>query len=112
MNPKRTIGHLACFLATLAAATVAFAAAAPAALTTPRPRPPGWNKHPPLPADPRLAARYLPGWNKHPPISHVRAAASGGLPGWQITLVAVTVLLAAGQLVLLARAARLLAAAA
>jgi hypothetical protein len=65
MNPVRAIDRLACILAGLA---VAFAAA-PAALATPRPRPPGWNKHPPLPA-------------------HAHALVTLGLPGWQITLIA------------------------
>ena len=44
----------------------------PTALASPLPRPPGWNKHPPLPA-----------------LTHTTA--TGGIPGWQITLIAVTV---------------------
>jgi hypothetical protein len=46
-------------------------------LRPPPPRPPGWNKHPPLPA-------------------HTHTAVTGGMAGWQITLiVAAAVLLAA-----------------
>src|SRR6516165_4872469 len=36
-------------------------AAAPAALATPRPRPPGWNKHPPVPVGTRPVLRFPPG---------------------------------------------------
>jgi hypothetical protein len=107
MNPIRAIRRLACILAGLA---VAFAAAAPAALATPRPRPPGWNKHPPQPAGTHRAVNYPPGWNKHPPLpAHAHALATGGMPGWQITLIAaaVTVLgTAAVVLLVRARAAR------
>jgi uncharacterized repeat protein (TIGR01451 family) len=60
----------------LASLTVAM----PAALAAPRPRPPGWNKHPPLPA-------------------HIHPLATGGIPGWQLTLMAVTVVLLAATLV-------------
>jgi hypothetical protein len=68
-------------LATLAGGLLLALAAVPAALASPLrpppPRPPGWNKHPPLPA-------------------HTHAAVTGGMPGWQITLiVAAAVLLAA-----------------
>jgi len=58
-------------------------AAMPAALAAPRPPPPGWNKHPPLPA------------HAHPP-------ATGVIPGWQLTLMAVTVVLLAVVLVTMA----------
>jgi hypothetical protein len=57
--------------------------AMPAALAAPRPRPSGWNKHPPLPAD------------AHPP-------ATGGIPGWQLTLMAVTIVLLAAVVVAIA----------
>ena len=88
MNPIRALGGLARILATLAAAALAFAAGVPAALAAPRPQPPGWNKHPPLPTRPQPALRFPPGWNKHPPLSaHPHALAAGGLPGWQITLI-------------------------
>ena len=50
MNPARIIGRLARILAVLGAAVLAVTAAAAAALATPRPKPPGWNKHPPPPA--------------------------------------------------------------
>jgi len=39
------------------------------ALVTPPPGPPGWNKHPPLPA-------------------HAHTLVAGGMPGWQIALIA------------------------
>ncbi len=76
MNPIRAIARLACILAGLAAA---FAAAAPAAWANPRPRGPGWNKHPPLPA-------------------HAHVAATGAMPGWQITLLVVLAVLLATAL--------------
>jgi hypothetical protein len=114
MNPVRAIGRLACILAGLA---VAFAAAVPAALaSTPPgrtwplswadpPLPPGWNKHPPLPAGPHPAVRYPPGWNKHPPLpAHVHGLVTGGMAGWQITLIAAAAVLAAAIVVVLARA--------
>jgi hypothetical protein len=63
----------------LASLTVAM----PAALATPRPRPRGWNKHPPLPA-------------------HVHPLAGGGIPGWQQILMAVTVVLFVAVLVAIA----------
>ena len=78
MNPIRAIRRAARVLAVLASL-----AAAPAALATPRPRPPGWNTHPPLPA--RI----------HPP-------ATGGIPGWQLTLMAVTVVLLVATVVAIA----------
>ena len=77
MNPIRAIRRPARMLAVLASAVLASLAAAPAAR---RPRPPGWNTHPPLPA--RI----------HPP-------ATGGIPGWQLTLMAVTVVLLVATLV-------------
>ena len=96
MNLDRTIRRLAHILATALAAVLA-CAAAPAALATPRPRPPGWNKHPPQPAGPHPALRYPPGWNKHPPVpSHTHLAGAAGMPGWQVTLlITAAVLLAA-----------------
>jgi hypothetical protein len=85
MNPIRTIRRLACLLAGLAVAS----AAAPAALaaTSPgRARPLAWAD-PPLP----------PGWNRHPPLpAHVHGLVTSAMPGWQITLImAAAVLLAA-----------------
>src|SRR5262249_14954629 len=82
MNPIPPIHRLACILAGLTAGLLALVTASPAAfarpgppsvtptaLATPRPLPPGWNKHPPLPA-------------------HVHALATSGMPGWQIALIA------------------------
>ena len=99
MNPIRPIRRLACILAGLTAGLLAQATASPAAfarpgppsvtptaLATPRPRPPGWNKHPPRPA-------------------HVHALATGGMPGWQITLIIAGIaVLAIAAVALLARA--------
>ena len=82
MNPARTIGRLARILAAAPAAALA-GAAAPARAATPRPRPPGWNKLPPLPA-------------------HVHPLAATAIPGWQLTLMAVTVVLLAATLVAIA----------
>ena len=52
-------------------------------LAAPQPRPPGWNKHPPLPA-------------------HLHPLATSGIPGWQLALMAVTVVLLAAGLVMIA----------
>ena len=106
MNPIRAIRRAASILTGLAASLLVLATAAPAAfarpgppsvtptaLATPRPLPPGWNKHPPLPA-------------------HAHAIATSGIPGWQIALLAAaTVLAAAVALLARARAARRRAAA-
>jgi hypothetical protein len=57
---------------------------------SPPPGPPGWNKHPPLPA-------------------HAHTLVTGGMPGWQITLIAVGAALLAAALAVTAyrmRAAR------
>jgi hypothetical protein len=58
-------------------------AAMPAALAAPRPRPPGWSKHPSLPA-------------------HAHLLATGGIPGWQQALMAITVVLLVATLVAIA----------
>jgi len=107
MHPIRPIHRLACILAGLTAGLLALATASPTAFArpgppsvtptvqvTPRPLPPGWNKHPPLPA-------------------HAHALATGGIPGWQITLIAAAAVLAAAAvpLVVRVRAARQRAAA-
>jgi hypothetical protein len=70
MNP---ICRLTAAVAGLAGALLAFAAVAPAALARPfPPRPPGWDKHPPL------------------PLGHVAGIhVVGGMPGWQIALIAI-----------------------
>jgi hypothetical protein len=86
MNPIRHLRRVAAALAGLAGALLAFAAAAPAAFASgqpPPPRPPGWNKHPPLP----------PG-HLHQPVHQAPVPAPahtvviGGMPGWQIALIA------------------------
>jgi hypothetical protein len=61
---------------------LASAMAAPAALATSPPLPPGWNKHPPLPA-------------------HTHTVITGGMPGWQITLIAAGAALAAATVAVL-----------
>jgi len=109
MNPVRAIAHAARVLAGLAAAglaaaVLAFAAAVPAALASTSPG----QARLPLWADPPLP----PGWNKHPPLpAHVHALATGGMPGWQIALIAAAAVLAAAVVGLLARATRRRAAA-
>jgi hypothetical protein len=88
MNPIRHIRHVAGVLAGLAGALLAFAAAAPAAFASgPRPLPPGWNKHPPLPA-------------------HFHTVVMGGMPGWQITLIAAGAALLTATAAVLADRAR------
>ena len=79
MNRIRHIRRLAAALTGLAGAPLALAAAALPALAQPfPPRPPGWDKHPPL---------------------------APGMPGWQIALIAAgAALLAATVAVLLTRA--------
>jgi hypothetical protein len=87
MNPIRTIRRLAYTLAGLAATTLAFAGAAPAALA--RPAPPG----------PDLVG-IVPD-----PAPAIRTVVIGGMPGWQITLIAAgAAALAAVLALLLARA--------
>jgi hypothetical protein len=71
MTRIRPTRRLAAALAGLAGGLLAFAGAAPAALArSAPPRPPGWNKHPPLPVQ-------------------VRTVMTGGMPGWQIVLIAI-----------------------
>ena len=76
MNSSRAIRRLAGILAGQATLVLASLTTAPAALAAPRPRPPGWDKHPPRP-DP----------------ARVHAVLAHGIPGWQLTLMAVTVVL-------------------
>ena len=91
MHRIRLTRRLTLILAGLASALLAFSAAAPAAFASrPPPRPPGWNKHPSLPA-------------------HTHTLVTGGMPGWQITLIAAGAALLAAVLAVLidrARAAR------
>jgi hypothetical protein len=71
MNPIR---RLTAAVAGLAGALLAVAAVAPAALADPfPPRPPGWDKHPPLP----------------PSGAGIHVVVVGGMPGWQIALIAI-----------------------
>ena len=86
MNPIR---RLTAAVAGLAGALLA-SAVTPAALARPfPPRPPGWDKHPPLP----------------PPAAGIHIVVVGGMPGWQIALIAIgAALLAATAAVLADRA--------
>ena len=81
MNPIRAIRRLTGILAGQATVVLASFTTAPAALAAPRPRPPGWDKHPP------------------PDPARVHAVLAHGIPGWQLTLMAVTVVLLAATLV-------------
>ena len=108
MNPIRYLRRLAAAVAGLACAWLGLAVAAPAAfaassvpppsggsarITLP-PEPPGWNKHPPLPAG------HLTG-----PVYQVHTVVVSGMPGWQIALIAIgAALFAATAAVLLDRA--------
>jgi hypothetical protein len=96
MNRIRPVRRLAAALAALAGALLAFTAAAPAALAQPfPPRPPGWDKHPPLP----------PSHWDGPVTIPVHTVIIGGMPGWQIALIALgAALLAATAAVLVDRA--------
>lgn len=86
MTRTRQTRRLAAALAGLAGALLALAGAAPAALASPwPPRPPGWNKHPPLPVQ-------------------VRTVVVGGMPGWQIALIAIGAALLAAAAVAAYRA--------
>ena len=90
MKPARVIGRLVRILAALATAALAATAATAAALATPRPQPPGWNKHPPQPASSQPAINSPPGWTKHPPLpGHIHTVVTAGLSGWQIILIAI-----------------------
>jgi hypothetical protein len=74
MNRIRRICHSLAGLSRRAGVLLA-SAAAPAVLWAdpPRPRPPGWNKHPPLPA-------------------HTHLTGTTGMPSWQIILVVAALL--------------------
>ena len=95
MNRFRAIGRLAVLVAGLAGALPALCAGCMSVAVArvplvgdshrhpgPVSRPPGWNKHPPLP-DP----------------AHAHAVLAGTIPGWQLTLMMVTVVLLAATLV-------------
>lgn len=100
-----TIRRLTAAVAELAGALLAFAAVAPAALAQSfPPRPPGWDKHPPLPPEQVTGPVLGPNRAGYPPISKVRTIVIGGMPGLQIALIAIgAALLAATVAVLLDR---------
>ena len=84
MNLIHAIRRPAGILLWLASVVLAsLTAAMPAALAAPRPRPSGWNKHPPLPA-------------------HAHPLATVAIPGWQQALMAVTIVLLAAVVVAIA----------
>jgi len=87
MNRFHIIGRLAVILAGLAGAALAFGAgAAPAALARVM-VPSGGDPHgrPGLPGPPAEP----PGWNKHPPLpAHAHAVVAGGMAYWQVALIA------------------------
>jgi hypothetical protein len=108
MKPVRHLRRLAAALTGLACAWLGIAVAARAAFAAARVpppvagppsvtllhHPPGWNKHPPLPAG------HLTG-----PAYQVRTVVMSGMPGWQIALIAVgAALFAATAAVLVDRA--------
>ena len=100
MNPIR---RLAAALAGLGGALLAFAAVAPAALARPfPPRPPGWDKHPPLPLGHVAGPVLGPNRAGYPPTSYVRTVVIGGMPGWQIALIAAAVALFTATVAVLA----------
>ena len=103
MNPIR---RLTAALGGLAGALLAFAAAAPAAFARPfPPRPPGWDKHPPLPLGHVAGPVLGPNRAGYPSVSRVHTVVVGGMPGWQIALIAIgAALLAATAAVLAYRA--------
>jgi hypothetical protein len=102
MNRIRHVRRLSAALAGLAGALLAVAAP-PAALARPGPPRPWQLQHQPVHSLP-------PGWNKHPPLpAHIQTAATGGMPGWQITLIAAAAVVLAAVLAVMAyriRAAR------
>jgi len=99
MNRLRAIGRLAVLVAGLAGALPAFCSGCVSVVVA-RVPPLGGGPHrrPSLPPRP-------PGWNKHPPLpdpARVHAALAGTIPGWQVLLMAVTVVLLAATLVAIA----------
>jgi hypothetical protein len=61
-----------------------------------RPDPPWWLRHWPQPARGASRPHLPPGWNKHPPLpAPAHPATGGGPPGWQIALAVAAVMLLA-----------------
>ncbi len=93
MNPIRTVRRLACILAGLTAAALAFAAAAPAALAW-VPLPPGGPAGPPRPLPPihttmgSVVSRLTGPVGVPRPLPGIHPVTAGGMPGWQIALIA------------------------
>ncbi len=103
MNRFHAIARLAVLVAGLAVALPAFCAGCVSVAVARVPVPWGGGPH----RRPSLASRLPrpPGWNKHPPLpdpARIHAALAGGIPGWQVTLMAVTVVLLAATLVAIA----------
>ena len=105
MNPIRHIRRVVAALAGLACAWLGIAIAAPAAFAATRVpppvsgspgisvlhEPPGWTKHPPLPAG-----------HVTVPVYQVHTIVASGMPGWQIALIAVGAALFAAAAAVLA----------
>jgi len=83
----RTIRRMACAMAGLAGALLALSVTSPAAFAYRLPPSGGGGAT-------TQATLRPPGWNKHPPMPTLHAGAHtavmGGMPGWQITLIAIT----------------------
>jgi heme/copper-type cytochrome/quinol oxidase subunit 1 len=87
MRRFQIIGRLAVILAGLAGTVLALGAGAAQAA----PAGGGAHRHP-VRAEP-------PGWYKHPPLpAHAHAAVADGMPGWQIALIVVGAALLIGAL--------------
>ena len=113
MNRFRIIiGRLAVILGGLTGALLAFwSGSGPAAMAAslggaPHGRPGLTYGQPSLPSPPPGP----PGWNKHPPLpAHAHTLVTGGMPGWQIALIAAGAALLGAALAVIAyrmRAAR------
>jgi heme/copper-type cytochrome/quinol oxidase subunit 1 len=95
MKRFHIIGRLAVILAGLAGAVLALSAG------TAQAAPAGGGVHGhPMRAEP-------PGWYKHPPLpAHAHGAAASGMPGWQIALIVVGAALLIGALAVTVSAIR------
>jgi hypothetical protein len=103
MNRFHATGRLAILVGGLAAALPALCGCAVFVAIARPPVPPGADprRHPSLASQPPRP----PGWNKHPPLpdpARVHAALAGAIPGWQLTLMAATVVLLAATLITIA----------
>ena len=95
MNPARTNRRLVRILAAPATAAIAWAGALPARATIPPPEPSGSYGPSPQPVKP--GAVYPPGYYKHPSLpARTHAVVTGGVTSWHLILIlAAAALLAA-----------------